>query len=81
MFERTRAPSCWGLSRGSARVVVVMVAVDEERDEGGGCSGAGWEMMPTPSLLAEPSQPKASRRRLFGGFSMDGDIVLFLLVC
>lgn len=38
-------------------------------------SGMGWEMMPMPSLLAEPSQPRARRRRFLGGASVgEGDI-------
>lgn len=49
----------------------------EEREDG---SGAGCEMMPMPSLLAEPSQPRARRRRLLGGFSTEGDIFLDCLV-
>lgn len=44
-------------------------------------SGMGWEMMPMPSLLAEPSQPRARRRRFFGGESAgEGDIFVGFLV-
>lgn len=67
MLERTRALSCWDLSLGA-----VGVAVDEGR--GKEASGTGWEMMPMPSLLAEPSQPRARRRRFLGGLSSEGDI-------
>lgn len=80
MFDRTRAPFCWGLSRGSLGVVVVVFVVVVVEEDGEG-SGAGWEMIPMPSLLAEPSQPRARRRRFLGGCSTAGDIFLFLVPC
>lgn len=79
MLERTRAPSCWGLSRGLVRGSVAAEEEEEEEvmEEG---SGAGCEMMPMPSLLAEPSQPRARRRRFLGGLLREGDIFVCMFV-
>lgn len=68
MLERTRALSCWGLSLGAVRVAVA-------EGKGKEASGMGCEMMPMPSLLAEPSQPRARRRRFLEGLSGEGDIL------
>lgn len=67
MLERTLALSCWDLSFGAVGVAVV-------EGRGKEASGMGWEMMPMPSLLAEPSQPRARRRRFFGGLTGEDDI-------